>query len=504
MSYNLGLWSKVSGKEICKVKKRNRVRNRRTKIVCTIGPNTQSVDSLVALIKAGLDVVRMNFSHGDHAFHLQTIKNARQASKLTKKIIGLMLDTKGPEIRTGMLKNGGEVALKAGQEFILTTDKSHFNLGDETKVYVDYTNITKVLKVGNRVLIDDGLICCLVKEVGKDYLKTKVENSGKLGQKKGVNLPGVQVDLPALTEKDKNDLAFGVKNRVDFVAASFVRKGQDVKDIRSALGRKGARIKIISKIENLEGLENFDNILKESNGIMVARGDLGVEIPLEKVIVAQKMMIAKSNLAGKPVITATQMLETMVYNPRPTRAEATDVANAVLDGSDCVMLSGETAKGKYPVKAVSTMSDICLTVEESFDYYSLYNSVRKAMVGTKVTISETICSSAVKTAEDLNASLILTATESGRTSRLVAKYKPLPPVYVVTQHETTARQLMITRGVFPFIVGSIIGREAIFKKVVSLAKSNGVLKSGDMVVSVFGNIEGVTGSTNNMKCFQSK
>jgi len=453
----------LESKKICEVK----TIERRTKIVCTIGVNN-SVEFLEELIKAGMNVVRMNFSHGDHKFHETTLNNARKAAKNLNVVIGIMLDTKGPEIRTGDLKDGKkEVTLTKGSEFKLLTDIEKFKEGSEEQVYVDYQNIVNVVKKGERVLIDDGLISCLVIEVGDNYLKTIIENTGKLGTKKGCNLPGIKVDLPALTKRDKEDLAFGVKNGVDFIAASFVRKKADVEDIRKELGKKGSNIKIISKIENLEGLENFDDILNDSDGIMVARGDLGVEIPLEKVVLAQKMMIAKCNILNKPVITATQMLETMIYNPRPTRAEATDVANAVLDGTDCVMLSGETAKGEYPVLAVKTMAQICQSTEEYFDYDVSYFSIRKAVkkkFGKDIGVAETIASSAVKTSGELEASLIITLTESGTTSRLVSKYKPKSKIIAVTQHEQTARQLQITRGVLPVIVGSVIGTESMIKK----------------------------------------
>jgi pyruvate kinase len=354
------------------------------------------------------------------------------------------------------------------------------------------------------VLIDDGLISCLVTEVDEFQLKTIVENTGKIGTKKGCNLPGIKVDLPALTDKDVADLEFGVKNGIDFIAASFTRKADDVRAIRKVLGPKGSNIKIISKIENLEGMDNFDEILEESDGIMVARGDLGTEIPLERVVLAQKMMIAKCNLVGKPVITATQMLETMIYNPRPTRAEATDVANAVFDGTDCVMLSGETAKGDYPIHAVERMASICVTTEETLDYGSLFLNIRRAILRKKmkVSVSETIASSAVKTADELEAALIIVLTETGNTARLVSKYKSKTPTLVITQHKQTARQLMCTRGVACRMVDSMIGADSIVKMVIKDETKKGNLNPGDVVVLVFGNVEGVTGQTNNMKVVQ--
>eukprot|EP01080_Neovahlkampfia_damariscottae_P006094 gene6095-10102_t len=497
---HIKFWSNLTGKQICDTNLDGTKKH--TKIVCTIGPKTQSVEQLEGLMKAGMNVVRMNFSHGEHEYHLKTIQNARKAADNLEKTIGILLDTKGPEIRTGYFKNDiKEVTLEKDSEFTFTTKDEEFETGDEKHVFIDYKNIVKVLKKDDIVLVDDGLISCKVLETTETEVKVLVQNTGKLGTKKGCNLPGTKVDLPALTDKDVADLQFGVKNGVDFIAASFTRKASDVRDIRKVLGPKGSNIKIISKIENLEGLENFDEILEESDGIMVARGDLGVEIPLERVVLAQKMMIAKCNLAGKPVITATQMLETMIVNPRPTRAEATDVANAVYDGSDCVMLSGETAKGDYPIEAVKRMSQICVTTEDSMDYSTLYSAMRTAIKeqNEQVSIAETIASSAVKTAEELKASMIITLTESGFTARLISKYKTKTPLLVITQHKQTARQLQITRGIKCRVVDSILGTDNIVKSVIRDLEKSQILNPGDVVVVVFGNVEGVTGQINNMK-----
>ena len=404
-----------------------------------------------------------------------------------------MLDTKGPEIRTTLLE-GGEVLLKKDQELILSTEEGLKGTSD--KIYVDYKNITKVLQPGNIVLIDDGLIATKVTKIEDDKVYTVVLNTGKLGEKKGVNLPNVKVDLPAITERDRQDLLFGVKNGVDFIAASFVRKPEDVEEIKKVLGARGEGIKIISKIENAEGLEKFDEILKVTDGIMVARGDLGVEIPLENVALAQKMMIAKCNSAGKPVITATQMLETMIVNPRPTRAETTDIANAVIDGTDAVMLSGETAKGDFPYEAVRTMARIVEMTESLIDEKASYESIIKS-VGS-MTVTETIASSAVKTGNDIGAALILSLTESGTTARLVAKYRPTPPVVAITQNKETARQLVVSRNVFPVVVGSVIGGDAVIKRAIEDQKQKGVVKSGEYVVVTSGHLEGVAGQTNSI------
>ncbi len=330
---------------------------KKTKIVCTIGPKTESVEKLTELVNAGMNVMRLNFSHGDFAEHGTRIANFREVMDKVGKQLAILLDTKGPEIRTIKLEGGNDVDLVAGQEFTFTTDTSV--VGNKETVAVTYAGFAADLNAGNTILVDDGLIEMEVISTTETEVKCKVLNNGALGENKGVNLPGVSVQLPALSEKDKADLKFGCEQGVDFVAASFIRKASDVKEIREILDANGGNdIHIISKIENQEGVDNFDEILELSDGIMVARGDLGVEIPAEEVIFAQKMMIEKCNRARKMVITATQMLDSMINNPRPTRAEAGDVANAIMDGTDAVMLSGETAKGKYPVEAVTIMAQI--------------------------------------------------------------------------------------------------------------------------------------------------
>ncbi|MCO6548455.1 MAG: pyruvate kinase [Gilliamella sp.] len=323
---------------------------KKTKIVCTIGPKSESKEMLAKLLNAGMNVMRLNFSHGDYEEHGNRIKNLREVMQETGLKAAIMLDTKGPEIRTIKLEGGNDVSLVAGQTFTFTTDKNV--IGNKDRVAVTYDGFAHDLKPGNRVLVDDGLIAMDVKEIKSNEVICTVLNNGELGENKGINLPGVSIKLPALAEKDKNDLIFGCEQGVDFIAASFIRKRSDVEDIRAHLkAHGGENIKIISKIENQEGLDNFDEILDASDGIMVARGDLGVEIAVEEVIFAQKMMIKKCNKASKPVITATQMLDSMIKNPRPTRAEAGDVANAIIDGTDAVMLSGESAKGKYPLES---------------------------------------------------------------------------------------------------------------------------------------------------------
>jgi len=473
-----------------------------TKFICTIGPKTQTIEMLSKLVNAGMNVARMNFSHGDHPYHAQTIANIREALKKSKRMCAIMLDTKGPEIRTGLLKDGKDVEIVEGQEFILYNDWDY--VGDEKGVGQSYKDLHATIAVGGQVLIDDGLISMTVTEINGENVKCKVNNGGMLGGRKGVNLPGVKITLPALTEKDKADLTFGSQQGVDFVAASFVRKADDVLGIRKHLDDNGGKnIKIISKIENQEGLENFDEILAVTDGVMVARGDMGVEIPGEKVALAQKMIISKCNIAGKPVVTATQMLDSMIYNPRPTRAETSDVANAVFDGTDCVMLSGETAKGKYPIQSIEMMVSICREAEKVLDHTQTFAALRAhaKQLGPDQ-INEAIASSAVKTAFDLHASLVLCLTETGRTARLVSKYKPHMPVLCATCDEQVARQCLVLRGCYPMVVGSMVGSASLIARCLATAKVNGLCKAGDVCVVISGIQEGISGGTNVLRVLQ--
>jgi pyruvate kinase len=348
------------------------------------------------------------------------------------------------------MKDDVEVPITAGHQMIITTDDQYATACTGEHMYVDYKNLTKVITPGKVIYVDDGVLSFKVLEVEDDHVKVEAINNGKICSRKGVNLPKTEVDLPALSEKDKRDLEFGVQNNVDIVFASFIRRAEDVLEIRKVLGEAGKRIKIISKIENHQGVINFDEILKVTDGVMVARGDLGIEIPQAQVFIAQKMMISKCNLAGKPVICATQMLESMTYNPRPTRAEVSDVANAVLDGADCVMLSGETAKGSYPLEAVQTMAETCVLAESAICYPPLFNELRQLQKRPTET-TETVASSAVSAAHEQNAGAIVVLSTSGDTARLVSKYRPQTNIIIVTRRDSTARAIHLSRGCYPFI-----------------------------------------------------
>ncbi len=462
---------------------------KKTKIVCTIGPKTESVEKLTELVNAGMNVMRLNFSHGDFNEHGTRIANFRQVMETTGQPLAILLDTKGPEIRTIKLEGGQDVDLEAGQTFTFTTDASV--VGNKDIVAVTYPGFAADLSVGNTILVDDGLIEMEVTKVTETEVTCTVLNNGALGENKGVNLPGVSVSLPALSEKDKADLKFGCEQGVDFVAASFIRKGQDVREIREHLKAHGGdNIQIISKIENQEGVDNFDEILELSDGIMVARGDLGVEIPAEEVIFAQKMMIEKCNRARKVVITATQMLDSMIKNPRPTRAEAGDVANAIMDGTDAVMLSGETAKGKYPVEAVTIMAQIAARTDKA-----LQAELGSRLDSPRLRITEAVCKGAVDTAEKLTAPVIVVATEAGKSARSVRKYFPTANILAVTTNSKTAAQLVLTKGVTPIIVDSIANTDAFYHLGKELALESGFGKKGDIVVMVSGALVS-SGTTN--------
>lgn len=469
---------------------------KKTKIVCTIGPKTESKEVLKQLLEAGMNVMRLNFSHGDYEEHGRRISNLREVMAETGMRAAILLDTKGPEIRTIKLEGGNDVSLVAGQEFTFTTDRTV--IGNNKIVAVTYEGFASDLKAGDTVLVDDGLIAMEVKEVAGNEVRCIVKNNGDLGENKGINLPNVSVNLPALAEKDINDLKFGCEQGIDFVAASFIRKAEDVLAVRKVLCENGGEnVKIISKIENQEGLNNFDEILEVTDGVMVARGDLGVEIPVEEVPFAQKMMIEKCNEAGKPVITATQMLDSMIKNPRPTRAEANDVANAIIDGTDAVMLSGETAKGKYPVEAVKVMARIAEKTDPL-----IYTNVE--FDNEESTITEAVAKGTVDVAEALEAKLIVVGTGTGRAAKSLRKYFPTARILALTNSQTTANQLLLNRGVLSVVAEKPETLDCFFKQAEAEAVKTGLVKSGDIIVVTCGEQVYVQGTTNTMKVIKVK
>ena len=469
---------------------------KKTKIVCTIGPKTESKEVLKQLLEAGMNVMRLNFSHGDYEEHGRRISNLREVMAETGMRAAILLDTKGPEIRTIKLEGGNDVSLVAGQEFTFTTDRTV--IGNNKIVAVTYEGFASDLKAGDTVLVDDGLIAMEVKEVSGNKVKCIVKNNGDLGENKGINLPNVSVNLPALAEKDINDLKFGCEQGIDFVAASFIRKAEDVLAVRKVLCENGGEnVKIISKIENQEGLNNFNEILEVTDGVMVARGDLGVEIPVEEVPFAQKMMIEKCNEAGKPVITATQMLDSMIKNPRPTRAEANDVANAIIDGTDAVMLSGETAKGKYPVEAVKVMARIAEKTDPL-----IYTNVE--FDNEESTITEAVAKGTVDVTEALEAKLIVVGTGTGRAAKSLRKYFPTARILALTNSQTTANQLLLSRGVLSVVAEKPESLDCFFKQAEAEAVKTGLVKSGDIIVVTCGEQVYVQGTTNTMKVIKVK
>ena len=452
---------------------------KKTKIVCTLGPVSENEETLRELIKNGLNVCRLNFSHGSHEEHkgrMDLVKKLREELNMPTAIL---LDTKGPEIRTGKF-DAPEVLLEEGQTFTITMKDV---MGNKEMCTVSYKGLANDVKTGDTILIDDGLVGLTVKEVNGDDIVCEVQNSGIVKNNKGVNVPGVKVNLPAITEKDRSDIEFGIEQGIDFIAASFVRKVSDVLAIREILEENNAtHIKIISKIENQEGVDNLDEIIAVSDGIMVARGDLGVEIPTEEIPVVQKLMIKKCNEAGKPVITATQMLDSMIRNPRPTRAEVTDVANAIYDGTDAIMLSGETAAGKYPVEAVKTMATIAKRAEETMRN-------RRTKINKSKNVTDAISYATCTTAMDLDAKAILSSTASGHTARMVSKFRPDCPIIATTSDESVRRQLSLTWGVLPVMRNKSANTDQVIVNSIEAAKTAEYVNENDIVVITAGGSE---------------
>ena len=454
---------------------------KKTKIICTMGPNTNDETLMRKLVQNGMDIARFNFSHGDHEEQKGRMDMLKKIREEENKPIAILLDTKGPEIRTGVLKDGKKVQLEAGETFTLTTDEI---VGDNKIVSITYKGLVEDVKAGSTILIDDGLIELKVKDKKGNNINCEIVNGGELGEKKGVNVPNVAIRLPAITDKDRDDLKFGVEQGVDFIAASFVRNAECILEIKSFLREcKAPYIPVIAKIENFEAIKNIDEIIRCADGIMVARGDLGVEIPAEEVPYLQKTIIQKCNDNFKPVITATQMLDSMMRNPRPTRAEVTDVANAVYDGTDAVMLSGETAAGKYPVDALKMMADIAEMTEPHLDYKVFIE--HRSMDGREK-ISSAVALATVRTAKNLKANAIVTPTMSGNTARLISNFRPKVPIYAITPNSTIQHKLQLIWGVTPLKGYQRDTTDHIMSQAMNVVRSRHLIHKGDLVVFTAG------------------
>ncbi len=477
---------------------------KKTKIICTMGPNADNRETLKALAESGMDIARFNFSHGNHAEQKERFELLRSVREEVKKPIAILLDTKGPEIRTGLLKNGAKVQLNAGDEFILTSEEIE---GDSTRVSQTYPQLAKDVKPGDTILIDDGLIGLEVKEIRGAEIVCLVKNGGELGQRKGINVPNVRVNLPAITDKDRDDIIFGIGEGIDFIAASFVRDADAIREIKAILKEHNAEhVDVIAKIENKEGIDNIDRIINVADGIMVARGDLGVEIPAYDVPHVQRMIVRKCNQKYKPVIIATQMLDSMIRNPRPTRAEVTDVANAIREGTDAIMLSGETAMGKYPVEALKMMVQIAESTEQYLDYENLpdFRSLRG-----DANVSSAVGVAAVRTATNVQAKCIVTPTVSGQTARLMSNFRSQIPILAVTPNDWAQRKMQIYWGVTPLKGYGEDSTEHIISHAMYVVKREGYVDEGDMVVFTAGDpatniVKGKGPMTNMMHVIQAK
>ncbi|PAV30398.1 pyruvate kinase [Virgibacillus profundi] len=468
---------------------------RNTKIVCTIGPASESIETLEQLIESGMNVARLNFSHGDYEEHGNRIKNIRKAAENSGKTIAILLDTKGPEIRTGNFEDGQAELVQGSTVFIAMNEVQ----GSAERFSITYDGLIDDVHIGSKILLDDGLIELEVMDIDHQNkeLKTQALNSGLIKNKKGVNVPNVSVNLPGITDKDAKDIEFAIEQDLDFIAASFVRRPSDILEIKELLEKHDANnINIIPKIENQEGVDNIDSILEVSDGLMVARGDLGVEIPAEDVPLVQKELIKKCNTAGKPVITATQMLDSMQRNPRPTRAEASDVANAIFDGTDAIMLSGETAAGIYPVESVQTMSNIALKAESGLDHKSILTQRSRSV---DMTITDAISQSVTHTAMNLGVSAILTPTESGHTARMISKYRPKAPIVAVTFSEKVNRQLSLVWGVHAVAGKRTDSTDEMLEVAIERGLSTNLFTRGNRVIITAGVPIGESGTTNLLK-----
>ena len=459
----------------------------RTRIVCTLGPSSDSDEIVRAMIRAGMDVARLNFSHGDHATHAACVERVRRIAREENAVVAILADLQGPKIRVGEFVNAG-VILQTGTEFTLTNRSI---IGNDKIASVDWGDLPQAVQPGNRILLDDGRIELQVVSANATDVMTRVVSGGELKSHKGVNLPGIPLKISALTDKDRADLVFAVQQNVDYIALSFVRRAEDVIELKQLLGAQGAAIPVIAKIEKPEAMESIDAIIQASDGVMVARGDLGVETPPEQVPIFQKTIIRKANAAGKPVITATQMLESMIQNPRPTRAEASDVANAILDGTDAIMLSAETAAGKYPVEAVWMMARIGDAVESSLQFQACSFDF-----GDVMSMTDAIGNATCEIARQLNAKLIITATSSGFTARMISRHRPLTPIFAVTSNESTQRRLALVWGVNASLVSNAVTMEQVIAESITAALNQGVVKEGDLVVITAGVPAGIAGRTN--------
>lgn len=464
----------------------------RTKIICTIGPSVDTVEKMMQLMAAGMNVARLNFSHGTHEEHLRYIHNLVEARTRLKQPLAIMLDTKGPEIRIGKIKNSEQVLIP-GQRWLLVKEPIE---GDSTRVSINPGFALDSVKMDTRILFDNGYISSYVVDITPEGVVVEISNGGVIRSGKGVNIPDVKINLPAVTERDVDDIRFGCKNNIDIIAASFVRCPDHVLTIKKLLAEeKCSDILVIAKIENSEGVQNFDSIVQVADGIMIARGDLGVEVPLSHVPRLQKMMIRKSYLAGKPAVTATQMLESMMTNSRPTRAEASDVANAIYDSTSAVMLSGETAVGNYPIEVVRVMKSIVQDAEDDFDYRSLFN-FHSSIVYHDVPSAVTLAT--VKTAYSSNAKAIFAFTSSGSTARLLSRLRPPMPIVAMTSNEKSYHQMAFNWGVIPFLSNHCTTIVEAFGKISSFALENQLVTNGDLVVVTAGSPFGISGTTNMM------